>query len=520
MICPVEVVHRKDDRLLPCKPSEPRFVRAPESGIELGGQALISIVDRDERGEVRKCVGLEAEPFERGAAPDDVLDADPAAESLGRCMAQRLAAVRGAVSLDPGGVLAKLVAEPLEQPRLADARFPFDEHQPSSARAERRGRLRQLGGLERSTDEAGRLAARTVGPGAQEPPGFDRALPSSNGEVSQRCHQEAALELPRGRSADHDRPRLGAALQPRCDVQRVAESDRMAFRRADHADRDLAAVDPDPDVELGQPPVRPHLFRVAVDRLDEAQGCARRAVGIVLRRGREAEEGGDSISHVGVDHAPELLDRPAHAIDTAPDQRDVVLGRESFRERRRADDVGEEHADRTQLVLGFDGRLSRPWDRSVSVTGREHLDPSRADLDRVAGDEERRRCDPLAVHPGSVQRSEVLDLEPIRRHSEDGVCPRHLGVVENQADVVAAPHCQSLRDLDAAPALGAVEHGYERGVGHYPSTLPRRWCQNLHQPNRPGWSLPPSRAIPRKSVWVGCPSLRCVHTMTASVPSK
>src|SRR4029077_4396189 len=96
----------------------------------------------------------------------------PAAESLGRCMAQRLAAVRGAVSLDPGGVLAELLAEPLEQPRLADARFPFDEHQPSSARTERCGRLRQLGGLERSTDEAGRLAARAGGAGRQEPPGF------------------------------------------------------------------------------------------------------------------------------------------------------------------------------------------------------------------------------------------------------------------------------------------------------------------------------------------------------------
>ncbi len=125
---------------------------------------------------------------------------------------------------------------------------------------------------------------------------------------------------------------------------------------------------------------------------------------------------------------------------------------------------------------------------------------------------------PFTQVPFSDPRSWISSPSGVTR--EDGVRPRHLGVVENQADVVAASHCQSLRDLDAAPALGAVEHGYERGVRHYPSTLPRRWCQNLHQPNKPGWSLPPSRAIPRKSVWVGCPSLRCVHTMTASVPSK
>ena len=105
------------------------------------------------------------------------------------------------------------------------------------------------------------------------------------------------------------------------------------------------------------------------------------------------------------------------------------------------------------------------------MAGREHLDPSRADLDGVAGGEQRRRCDALAVHPGSVQRSEVLDLEPIRRHAEDGVRPGDLRVVENKADVVAAPHGQSLRDLDAAPALGAVENGYERGVRALPEDL-------------------------------------------------
>ena len=185
--------------------------------------------------------------------------------------------------------------------------------------------------------------------------------------------------------------------------------------------------------------------------------------------------------------------------------------RQSRRRRRRRTLTGRSSS------LASTGRLSRPWDRSVSVTGREHLDPSRADPDRVAGDEERRRCDALAVHPGSVQRSEVLDLEPIRRHIEDGVRPRHLegrrepGRRRRRALPSIAPRCGcGARPRRRRARLRSV------ASRRYPSTLPRRWCQNLHQPNRPGWSLPPSRAIPRKSVWVGCPSLRCVHTMTAS----
>ena len=35
-----------------------------------------------------------------------------------------------------------------------------------------------------------------------------------------------------------------------------------------------------------------------------------------------------------------------------------------------------------------------------------------------------------------------------------------------------------------------------------------------------GWSLPPSRAVTRMSLCVGCPSRSCVHTITASLPSK
>src|SRR5436190_20346051 len=47
-----------------------------------------------------------------------------------------------------------------------------------------------------------------------------------------------------------------------------------------------------------------------------------------------------------------------------------------------------------------------------------------------------------------------------------------------------------------------------------------RWCQNRHQLKSPVWSEPPSRATASMSVWVSCPSFSCVHTITASCPSK
>ncbi len=134
----------------------------------------------------------------------------------------------------------------------------------------------------------------------------------------------------------------------------------MALRRSDDPDRNLAAVDPDPDVQLGAPRL-PHLVRVAVDRSHDAQGCARGPIGIVLRCRRETEECGDPVAHVCVDDAAELLDRPAHSVHAASDQRREVLRLQALGEWGRTDDVGEQHAHRPQLVLGLDrGRRSVP----------------------------------------------------------------------------------------------------------------------------------------------------------------
>ena len=81
---------------------------------------------------------------------------------------------------------------------------------------------------------------------------------------------------------------------------------------------------------------------VLVHLRDHAQRAAHRALGVVLARRRRAEEREHAV-------AGEILDVPAERLDLADDARDRladdvlhVLGIDALRERRRADDVGED----------------------------------------------------------------------------------------------------------------------------------------------------------------------------------
>jgi len=215
----------------------------------------------------------------------------------------------------------------------------------------------------------------------------------------------------------------------------------------------------------------------------------------VLIRCGKAEEGGNPVAHIGVDDTAELFDRATHAIHAAADQCREVLRGESFRERRGAHDVGEQRADGSQFVFGCDGggrgSLKRRLRAGRRPDGdREHLDASRADLDHIPGREGHRAGDAFAVHPGSVERSEVLDLESLAGRSENRVCSRDLRVFDHQAGVVAASDRKLTRDRNTSPTLRAVEDRHKRRVpgwvAHYAMTLPIRWCQNLHQAYRPG----------------------------------
>ena len=377
--------------------------------------------------------------------------------------------------------------EPLEQPRLTDTGFSVDEQEAPSTCTQSVGGRGEQRGLVRPADEARRLAPPSVRARAQQPPGLDGPLPSAHGDMSERGDEKASAEFSRSRPADHDRARLGGPLQTRGDVHRVAESDRMALSRTDHADRDLSAVDADPDVEIRQRPGLPHLVRVRVDRLhdSERRGCG--PLCIVLGRGREAEERRNAVPHIRVDHTTELLDGTTHSIHTTADQGCVLLRVQPLRERRRADDVREQDADGPQLVLGFDGRRRRTRHRGKSAAAhREHLDPRRADLHDVSGRKDRGTADALAVHPRPVERPEIANLQSAIGGHEGGMSTRDLRIIQQQARVVVTPDGELPRNADTPPVLRAVQNREERRLLHHARILPMRWCQKRHQPYRPG----------------------------------
>ena len=165
-----------------------------------------------------------------------------------------------------------------------------------------------------------------------------------------------AREPFRGGLTDRDRARHGKGLEPRRDVRRVAEADRLTFGAPDGADGHLAAVEPDAHVEVGDTPGDLDLTRVLADDMNDLERRPRGALGIVFMDYGEAEEGGYSIAHECVDAATELLDRSGHAADALADQSFDLLRRQKLSDGCRSHEVGEQGRHRSELV---------PVDRSV-----------------------------------------------------------------------------------------------------------------------------------------------------------
>ena len=80
--------------------------------------------------------------------------------------------------------------------------------------------------------------------------------------------------------------------------------------------------------------------------------------------------------------------------------------------------------------------------------GNADLDPRVADDEHVAGREPGRLLDALSVHPGAVQRAQVLDLDALLNGPNSGVPPRDLRVVEEQIGALA-PDDELGRGLEA-----------------------------------------------------------------------
>ena len=207
---------------------------------------------------------------------------------------------------------------------------------------------------------------------AYDAPPFCLALeiPENNGvhglalpfhvELTRVAPLEEPLDRAMGGFVDEHRSGLGRGLQPRRDVHRVAERGVLDPRAgADLPDDDRAGRRSDPDAEALGTPAAPHFAGILLHLGDDAQRAENGSFGVVLPRGRRAEEGENSVAREILDVAAErldLADDPGHRL--SHDELHV-LGVEPLCERGRADDVGEDGRQHLPLLPHGGGHTER-----------------------------------------------------------------------------------------------------------------------------------------------------------------
>jgi hypothetical protein len=316
---------------------------------------LLKAVAHGERMRVAREVEAESEP-------EDLPLAEPPAHFLLRLaledsqlLAQDLSerpVGEVAIGETPAGALNRLrslIGEPapelLHQRRLPDAGVAHQRHDVWLALFDRVAvdRLQQLE-LRASADEGSRAAAepsrthqgqRTNERLRQHGLGLPLRV-----EREWRSELEGAAHCLGGSGTDDGRPGLGCLLEPRGDVDRIAGDEGAAV--AGLPGDDLAGVHADAKLE----PALEHDSQALVHRERGVQG----PLGVVLQRLGHAEHSHDRV-------ARELLDRPTgtsdlvgHGVVEALEQDTRPLRILGFAERRRADEVGEQHSG--QLPLG------------------------------------------------------------------------------------------------------------------------------------------------------------------------
>ena len=267
----------------------------------------------------------------------------------------------------------RLAAQPLEQglrePRLADARLarnqddralaalgllpaPLQQRQLLVAADERRGGRAQC--RKAAFDHAL----------AHDPRGYDRRGKALDLDRPQILVVEQPGGQPPRARPDHHRPRLRQRLQPRREVRRLADH-RLLLRRAladQVADHDQTGGDPDPHLQprIGRGVETGH-------RLDQRQTGPHRPLGIVLVGARIAEIGEHPVAHVLGDKPAATLDDRGGAAVIAADHRPQILRVEPRRQRRRADQIAEQHRQLPPLGLGL--MLTGRWRRCGLLGG-------------------------------------------------------------------------------------------------------------------------------------------------------
>ena len=181
--------------------------------------------------------------------------------------------------------------ELLREPALADPGVAEDRHELRTPVANDTGEdvaehVELLLAADVRRRDADRSPRRAVG--ADDAPHLDRAVQPLQRAVAERLDGHAPGRETVRRRADQDLAGLRALLEACGDVERLTGGEGRVTRLRD----DLAGLDPDPH---GQ---------VSLARLEDGDGCAHGALGVVLVRDRHAEHGHDRVSG-------ELLDRPA-----------------------------------------------------------------------------------------------------------------------------------------------------------------------------------------------------------------
>ena len=204
-------------------------------------------------------------------------------------------------------------------------------------------RLQQLE-LRAPADEGSRAASEAPRPHqrqrAHERLRHDRLGLALRVDRECRPELEGAVHRLGGSGADDGRTGLRRLLEPGGNVDRVAGDERAALARLPCDD--LTGVHADAELE---PPVEHRL-----EALLHGERGVQCALGVVLERLRDAEDGHDRVAGELLDRSAGTADLVGHRVVEALEQDARPLRILLIGERRRADEVGEQHSG--QLALG------------------------------------------------------------------------------------------------------------------------------------------------------------------------
>jgi hypothetical protein len=307
-------------------------------------------------------------------------------------------AVVEAASAEDVRLTSDTFEEVLDEPRFPDSGRPEEREQPAASLGDRVFEVAAKPFLLAYATDERRLQMTRQGVGVRAHPEqairLDRrGLPLEGERLDGLDEDRVPNEAP-CLGADERFSRRSRLLEPSCDVDRVADGERLVLSAHDH----LPGVHADPCLEP-----------VSRDGLANLGGRADGAERVVLVRGRNPEDGHDRVADELLDDPSVTLDDRTEIVEVASHPRTERLGIGRLAERGGADNVGEENrhdlsnlARRRRLELGSAGvAVPRALGiRASTARARRHA--------RSLGGPCRRTRDPAERGPGVRGRVATL----------------------------------------------------------------------------------------------------------------